>query len=66
MIAVRVCHAFECFYFGIDMLNNHPIPREPFIERFLPFWQLMMLAWLFRYPAVTVLSPDTRCPRLSG
>jgi hypothetical protein len=42
MPPVRICHALECFYFGIDMLNDNPPPGKVFIIRFFPFGQLMV------------------------
>jgi hypothetical protein len=43
MSPVRICHAFECFYFGIYMFNDTPTPRKFFIIRFFLFGQLMFL-----------------------
>jgi hypothetical protein len=42
MPPVRIYHALECFYFGIDMLNDNPSPRKVFIIRFFLFGQLMV------------------------
>jgi hypothetical protein len=54
MISVRIRHALECFYSGVHMFNNYPLPRKPVVERFFPFAQLMLFARLFRYPAIRV------------
>jgi hypothetical protein len=64
MISVGIRHAFKCFYPGVHMFNNHPLPRKPFVERFLPFAQLMLLAPLFRYQAVRVQLFYAKIPKV--
>jgi hypothetical protein len=49
---IRIGHALERFYFGIDMLNDNPPPRKFFIIRFFPAGQLMVFAYLYWYETV--------------
>jgi hypothetical protein len=52
MTPIRICHALESFYFGIDMFNDNPSPRKRFVIRFFFVGQLMMFARFDRNAAV--------------
>jgi hypothetical protein len=54
MISVRMRHYLECFYFCVDMFNDNPFLCKPFVIRFFTLGQFMLLARLYRYPAVRV------------
>jgi hypothetical protein len=65
MTPIRIRHALECFYFGIDMFNHNPSPGKLLIICFFPLGQLMIFAglhrnetvWMvFRYPKVSQIS----------
>jgi hypothetical protein len=64
VIPIRIHHAPECFYLGIHMFNHYSLPRKPFVERFLCFSELMLLACLFRYPAVQMQLPYPKIPKI--
>jgi hypothetical protein len=44
MASIRIRHALECFYLGIDMFNDNSPARKPFVIRLFPFRQLMVFA----------------------
>jgi hypothetical protein len=52
MIPVRIRHTLKRFYLSVNMFNDYPFPRKPFVVRFLLFVQLVQFAFLLRYPAV--------------
>ena len=56
MSPVRICHALECFYLGIDMFNGNTPSREFFIICFFLFAQLMVLTSLYRNETVCMVS----------
>ncbi|GHU22764.1 hypothetical protein FACS1894172_05160 [Spirochaetia bacterium] len=64
MSPVRICHALECFYFGIDMLNNNPLARKSSVIRLLLRGQLILLARLLRYPAVRMQLLYSKIPKI--
>jgi hypothetical protein len=44
MTPIWICHAFEGFYFGIDMFNDNPPLRQFFVIRSFLIGQWMMFA----------------------
>jgi hypothetical protein len=64
MIPIRIRHALECFYRGVHMFNRYPLPRKPFVGRFLRFTELTPLACLFRRPAVQARLPYPKTPKI--
>jgi hypothetical protein len=64
MIPIRIRHALECFYLGMYLFNRYPLPRKPFVERFLRFSELMLLAYIFRHPAVFARLPYPKTPKI--
>lgn len=55
MTAVRVRHAFECFYSTINMFNNNTPFCQSFVIRFFLFGQLMVLTALYRDTTVRMV-----------
>jgi hypothetical protein len=55
MSPVRIRHAFECFYLGIDMFYDNTPPRKLPIIRFFFFAQVMLLTCLYRYETVRMV-----------